>query len=103
MDEEQQRRTVRAADPQIEKAIKRIEELVARCEAAKASNIYLAAQLTEVNAAWRDAIAAIAASHPETAAAIAATLHDRATQAGGTRQQIFTDMAGILEKAAGER
>lgn len=101
MDDGQQGRTGRAADPGTEKAIRRIEELAASCEAAEASNLYLAAQLTEVNGAWRDAIAAIAAADPELAPACAATLIDLAAQSTGTRQQIFAEMVQILEKAGG--
>jgi hypothetical protein len=101
MDDEQRQRTGRAGDPGTEKAIRRIEELAARCEAAEASNIYLAAQLAEVNGAWRDAIAAIAAADAELASACAASLIDLAAQSTGTRQQIFTGMVQILEKAGG--
>lgn len=78
--------------------VQRIEELVQRCEALEATNGFLAAQLAGINAAWRDAIAAIAAAVPEQAASVAA-MRELAAQSTGLRQHIFSEMADLLEKS----
>lgn len=100
MAEDQRRRVARAVDAEASDIIGRIEELGARCDALEASNSYLAAQLTEVNKAWRDAIAAIAAPDPQRAAACMAIFRDIAAQCSGRRQRLFSEMADIMEKAA---
>jgi hypothetical protein len=75
--------------------VQRIEKLAQRCEALEATSGYLAAQLAEVNGAWRDAIAAIAGSGR---AAPAPAIRELAAQSTGLRQQIFSEMAKILEQ-----
>ncbi len=75
--------------------VQRIKELAQRCEALEASNSFLAAQLAEVNGAWRDAIVAIADSEQP---ASAPAMRELAAQSTGLRQHIFSEMAGILEQ-----
>ena len=77
--------------------VQRIEELAQRCEALEATNGFLAAQIAEVNGAWRDAISAIADADPERVNSIAALRH-MAAQSTGLRQRIFSEMADILEE-----
>ena len=77
--------------------VRRIEELAQRCEALEATNGFLAAQLAEVNGAWRDVIAAIAGAGQEQAKSVAAVRH-LAAQSSGLRQRIFSEMADIMEK-----
>lgn len=99
MNDEQRRRTPSVIDEESSDIIKKIEELAARCDALEASNIFLAAQLTEVNRAWRDAITAIAAPDPEMARSWGGILREIAAQSSGLRQQIFLEMTGIVENA----
>jgi len=101
--EKNSRRTSWAVDDKASETIKKIEEVGARCDALEASKQYLAAQLTEVNKAWHDAIAAIAASNREMAESCGEIFREIATQSSGSRQQIFLEMAELMEAAASEK
>lgn len=83
--------------------VRRIEELGQRCDTLEATNSFLAAQLTEVNEAWRDAIAAIAGAAPERVAPAVAAVREMATKSTGLRQRIFLEMADILERTSKPR
>jgi len=103
VNEKNSRRTSWAVDDEASETIKKIEEVGARCDALEASNLYLAAQLTEVNKAWRDAIAAMPASNREMAESCGEIFRKIAIQSSGSRQQIFLKMAEMMETAASEQ
>lgn len=77
--------------------VQRIQDLGQRCETLESSNKFLAAQLAEVNRAWRDAMAAFASANPDKV--VSNAVRELAEQSSGLRRRIFSEMADILEQA----